>query len=272
MTYFNCHSSFQYFQFSKDLKKFFLLVCSAMAVICTSAQEKLADADNDATIRFKNEMVGGVNLHSGGWGLTFRRGWHMTGYKKHLMVFDLVNMRHPKQFKQANPFYDGSKPFFFGKLNYVFILRGGYGRQGIIYSKAERSGVEVRYHYGIGPSLGIAKPVYLDVIVDEAFNNDTLEFIQTRQYDPLDPDQASPESIYAPGPFLKGLGVSKFYPGAWGRLSLSFEYAAWQRKIAAIETGLIVDYFPKTIPIMAFNKNQPAYINFYISFIWGSKY
>lgn len=251
-------------------KGFFLFFLLLVLLKPSTAQEKLSSADKDAVILYKNEASGGLNIHSNGWGFTFRRGWHLTGYKKHLLEFDLVSMRHPKQYKQANPYFQNSKPFYFGKLNYVFLLRGGYGRQNILYSKGERSGVEVRYHYGIGPVLAIAKPVYLKVVVTRP-PNDSIYFEEIRQYTADDP-LLSPENINGPGPFFKGFDKIKLYPGGWGRFSLSFEYAGWHEKITAIETGVIVDYFPTAVPIMAFNKNQNMMVNFYISLLWGKKY
>src|SRR5690606_2157965 len=146
----------------------------------------------------------------------FKRGWHQTGYKKQMLDIDFVSMRHPKQYKNPNPYYPDSRPFFYGKLNFAYILRGGYGQQHVLFSKGDRSGVEVRYHYYFGADLGITNPVYLDVLVDDPFDS-LLKKIETRQYDPNDPVQQSVENIYGPGPYFQGLDQLKVYPGAYGK-------------------------------------------------------
>ena len=102
----------------------------------------VAGGQEEVNILYRNEASGGLVVHSNGFGVTFKRGWHLTGYKKHLLDIELVSMRHPKQYKQANIFYADAKPFFYGKLNFAYFLRGGYGRQNVLYSKGERSGVE----------------------------------------------------------------------------------------------------------------------------------
>lgn len=182
----------------------------------------------------------------------------MTGYKKQMLDIDIVSMRHPKQVKRANPYYTESRPFFYGKLNFVYIIRGGYGRQNILFSKAERSGVEVRYNYCIGADLGLTKPVYLQVLVDP----DSVG-LETRKYDPDDPDQQAVENIYGPGNYFKGFNELSLYPGGYAKFALSFEYAGWQQKVTAIEAGMVVDYFPiKGIPIMAHRKADKLFFNF----------
>ena len=235
------------------------------------AQDSLRTENDDVTILYRNEAEGGLNVHSNGFGITFKRGWHITGYKKKMLDIDLVSMRHPKQYKQPNPYYPDSRPFFFGKLNFVYILRGGYGRQNVLFGKGERSGVEVRYNYYMGADLGITKPVYLDVLLDDPFDS-LLKVIDTRKYDPNDPVQQSVENIYGPGPYFKGFSELKVYPGVYGKFALSFEYSGWQQKVTALETGVVLDYFPNAIPIMAYTPKENLYVNFYISLIWGGKW
>lgn len=251
--------------------KNYLFILGLLFSVQLFAQDSLRVAQDDVTILYRNEAEGGLNVHSSGFGITFRRGWHVTGYKKRLIDIDFVSIRHPKQYKQPNPYYPDSRPFFYGKLNFVYLLRGGVGRQHILFSKAERSGVEVRYNYCAGLDLGITKPVYLEILIDSPYDS-LVKIVDTRKYDPNDPKQQAVENIYGPGPYFNGLGELKAYPGVYGKFALSFEYAGWQQKVTAIEAGVVVDYFPKAIPIMAYNKNENLYVNFYISLLWGGKW
>lgn len=234
-------------------------------------QDTEREPASDVTILYRNEAEGGLTIHSNGFGITFKRGWHRTGYSKQMLDIDFVSLRDPKQYKLSNENYPDSKPYFFGKLNFGYILRGGYGRQNIIFSKAERSGVEVRYNYYGGLSLGITKPVYLDILLDNP-NDPNLKLIETREYDPNDPDQKQQENIYGPGPYFNGLDRLSIYPGGYGKFALSFEYAGWQQKVTAIETGVVVDVYAKGIPIMANEKKNNIFFNFYVTLIWGGKW
>ena len=252
------------------IQKILLIFFSLFSFHVFSQDSSRVDND-DVTILFRNEAEGGLTLHSNGFGLTFKRGWHLTGNQKKMLDIEFVSLRDPKQYKAANPYYPDSKPYYFGKLNFAYILRGGFGRQNIIFSKGERSGVEVRYNYYVGLSLGITKPVYLDILVDNP-NDSLTKVIDTRRYDPNDPDQQIQENIYGPGPYFNGLDHLSIYPGGYGKFAFSFEYAGWQQKVTAIETGVVIDAYPSGIPIMANDKKNNIFFNFYISLIWGSKW
>ncbi len=252
----------------------FLLFCICFYSSSAFAQDSTRTSAEEVNILYRNEASGGAIIHSNGFGITFKRGWHLTGYKKQMLDIDFVSLRDPKQYKLANPDYPDAKPYFFGKLNFAYILRGGYGRQNVIFSKGERSGVEVRYNYYGGLTLGITKPVFLDILVDNPNPNEPgTKKIVTRPYDPNDPDQQDQrEDIYGPGPYFQGLDLLSVYPGVYGKLAISFEYAGWQDKITAIETGIVVDAYAKKIPIMANSHNHNVFFNFYVSLIWGGKW
>ncbi len=248
-----------------------LLIFFGLLLLDAYAQDSTNVERSDVTVLYRNEAAGGITVHSNGFGVTFKRGWHLTGYKKQLLDIDFVSLRDPKQYKLANPYYPDSKPFFFGKLNFAYMLRGGYGRQNVMFSKAERSGVEVRYNYYAGLSLGITKPVFLDILIDNPF--DTLsKVIDTRKYDPNDPVQQIQENIYGPGPYFQGIDQLSIYPGGYGKFAISFEYAGWQQKVTALEVGVVVDAYPKSLPIMANSKKNNIFFNFYITLMWGGKW
>lgn len=229
-------------------------------------QNEASSTNDEGNILYRKEASGGILVHGNGWGITFKSGKHITGYRKRILNFDFVSLKHPKEYKVTNPIYiDSSKPFVFGKLNYVYVLRAGLGNQNIIFSKAERSGVEVRFNYYGGLNLGLTIPVYLDVIEED-------QFVVTKRYDPNDPSMQSVLNIFGKAPFFTGFSSMKAYPGIHAKTSLSFEYSGWQRKIAALETGITVDYFPNAIPIMAYNESENVYVNFFISLMWGGKW
>jgi hypothetical protein len=245
----------------------FLFSSAVPAQDSTKVAQPVANADDDVTILYRREACGGITIHSNGWGLTFKAGKHITGFRKRILDFEVISMKHPKEFRITNP-YDGAKSFIYGKLNNVFLVRGGWGYQNVLFGKAERSGVEVRYNYYLGIDLGITKPIYLDIIYTAP---DSLPFYISKRYDPNDPDQTV-DRIYGSSSFFSGFDKMQIYPGGYAKFAVSFEYAGWQQKIAALETGVMVDFFPKAIPIIAFNQNPNLFFNFYISIMWGGKW
>ena len=212
-------------------------------------------------------MSGGVIAHSGGFGFSYRRGKHVTGFKKRIFEIEVVNMRHAKEVKTQNPYFENSKGFYYGKLNTLQILRPGFGYQKILYGKEQKKSLEIRFCYFVGASLGFAKPIYLEILHETSMQ---FEFdLTTEKYNP---DEHFVDNIYGRAPYFKGFDEMKIYPGGYAKMGLSFEYADLHDDLKAIETGITVDVYPKTIPIMAYAKNQQVYLSLYINFIYGKKW
>ena len=166
-----------------------------------------------------------------------------------------------KEIKTINPYYSDSKSYVYGKLNYVYFLRGGLGIQHILNRKPYWGGVELSYLDHGGVTLGLAKPVYLYIIND----NERIE----KRYDP---NTDFTDNIYGRGPFLDGIQYTKFYPGIYGRAGLEFEFGTLNKRIQSLEIGGVLDYEPLGIPIMAYNPRQNFFLTLYLSFSMGKRY
>ncbi|MDQ3049999.1 MAG: hypothetical protein M3Q95_03835 [Bacteroidota bacterium] len=215
----------------------------------------------------KNEFTFGLNLHTSGWGVNVRRSKNITGYKKRVFEAELVNMKHPKEIRSVNPYFDNAKSFFYGKMNTMTVLRAAVGKQNVLFSKAEKGGVEVRLHYTGGLSLGILKPVYLNILYPTGIDREYEVVVEK-----YDPQSHYVDNIYGRAPFTQGLGEIKPYPGAYGKLGLTFEYGTHSEDIKSIETGITIDAYAKEVPIMALTENKQFFINFYINLLYGRKW
>ena len=125
------------------------------------AQNNPNEFQEEKPILLKNEASFGIIIHSNGFGIEGKRCYQKTYNRKLVLESQLVGMKHPKEIKSINPRFQNPKSFIYGKMNTLTILRLAVGEQRILYSKAERTGVEVRFNYLGGLSLGFAKPVYL---------------------------------------------------------------------------------------------------------------
>lgn len=228
---------------------------------------------------YEHELSFGIRLNTKGWGVFTNFGKKVSFDKSRFYHIEFAELRHPKEIKQSNDFGlirwgRTPKPFVFGKQNNFYALHFGWGRKIFLGDKAEKSGVEVNWSYILGPSLGILKPYYLDVIYKiETVGNEVQLFLDSRKYDPDDPDLfLNPSSIYGSTGFLEGIGEIKFYPGIHAKTSLVFDWANYSDFVKAIEAGISVDAYYKRVPIMIQENNKPYFVLLYLGIQFGKKW
>lgn len=222
----------------------------------------------DARVPFRREMYGGALLHGDGWGLHFHHAKYRTATDRRLLSIEVVGMKHPKEVKSFNPYYEDSRGYFYGKLNALTILRPTYGRKLQLTDKIRRSGVEINWVWGIGPSIGLLKPVYLEIGKPDAIPYDT--YVIER----YDPNAHNVQNIYGRASWLNGIGEIRPYFGGFGRMALNFEYSGRTTGIKAIETGVALDAYPVEVPIMAELdgvSNKQFFFQFYIAVQFGKR-
>lgn len=239
-------------------------------LVCVLATARAQQTIYDETrVLYRKELYGGGMIHGDGWGLNFFHGKHRTAKDRRLLGLEITGMKHPKEIKSFNPFYEDSRGYFYGKQNTMLILRPTYGRKRQIADKIRRSGVEVNYVWGIGPSLAFVKPVYLQIGKPDNFPYD---IIVTERYDPTVHDI---QNIYGRASWFNGFGEMRIYPGGFGRFGFNFEHSGQASGIKAIEVGVSMDAYPVVIPIMAELEgvvNKQFFFQFYLSVMFGKKY
>jgi len=250
--------------------KFFILIfCFYLSSVDLSAQEEngmtVVGKQEGSTLNvlYRNDAVGRIYASTRGFGFLYRRGKHITGKTRSFYEIDLQGLKHPKEVKVVGT-AENRKRYVYGKLNSVYLLRGDFGMQNVIFSKADYKAIEVRCSYALGPVVALAKPYYY----------------QLPNYDPdqqpeevrFNSESFTQDSVVGKGRFSSGLAETGFYPGINGKFNLSFEYATYTNLIRAIETGISVDYFPKALPIMARNSTENLIITLHVGFVFGKKW
>jgi len=225
------------------------------------------ELNNEARLVLGNEKSYAVLINSNGWGLNYRYGKRMDGFRKRLLDFDLAYIKHPKEIKTQNSYYTNQKRFVFGKLNTLVTLRTGIGIQKEIYSKFDKGGIAIKYFYEVGVSLAMLKPVYYQVVDSEVISdNKRIIYLSDRLFD-YTIHQVS--DIYSRSSFFKGIGETKFKPGIFAKFGLSFVYSNLYESINALEVGVIVDVYKSEVPIMATEKNEPYIISLFVNYRFG---
>lgn len=242
----------------------FVLVFLYSTYFSQSTTQAIENGD-DPNVLYRNEMSFGVFAHSRGFGLNFMRAKHVTGTRKRLLEVEALNMKHPKEIKVSNN-ADNSKRFIYGKLNNILLFRAGVGYQTTLFRRSDRKSVEIRTSYYVGGNVTFAKPNYILVYRESIVGTKYQESIK------YNPEVHTIDSISGRGPLVDGLSEMKIYPGVYAKVNLSFEYAPFSNKVKAIETGVVFDYYPNALPIMANNPTENFIVTLYVGFVFGKKW
>lgn len=249
----------------KSCKKILLLLTPVVLLFPLIGHTQLpAKQTNKAA--FKKEFYGGLTLHSSGWGGTFTYSKFLTAKTKRLFSFDIVSMKHPKEVKIKGALDENAKNYVYGKLNGLTVIRFGYGKKILLAEKLRDKGVQVGFSYSFGPSVGLAKPVYLDVVKILSGGRVT---VATEKYDP---EEHNLGNIYGKARGARGLAETKFYPGAFIKSGIDFEFGKQRAFIRNIEVGAILDGYPWRVPVMTEVKNPFLFPNVYLNLQIGRRH
>lgn len=204
----------------------------------------------------------GAMIHSNGWGLKFHRGHNVTNLRQFMWEIEFSTYKSTKELRITSQFPEG-RPYLYGKLNYLYFLRGGVGQQHILNRKPYWGGVQLSWLYYGGVSLGFTKPVYLYIIYTDS------GYPEEERYDP---EIHSYDNIYGRGSFFSGFFNVGFHPGVYLKTGLDFEFGTRNARINSLEIGGTLDFSPIPVPLMAYNPKQQFFLTIYLSVMIGKRY
>ena len=247
----------------RAIKLLLITILVAGSTLTSSAQAPAPDNDQ-VKLYYRSEYVFGGFLHTRGFGGYARYAQNLTGFSQLVYGFELSNMRHPKQQKISNPFYEDAKGYFLGKLNSLTVTRFNIGWQKVLFGKELEKGVKISYLTQFGPTLGWVAPVYLEITDGSVGSRD----ISVERYDP---DEHNIGNIYGRASFIYGVQNLSIYPGGHAKLAMNFEYSPLDESVKALEVGVTFDGYLQEVPIMARTDNYQFWTTFYVSFHFGKK-
>lgn len=254
------------------LNRLIVAISFALTPVILDAQEISIGNNEDQPIEeriiYSHETTLHATIHTRGLGGGVKIGRIRSIYKTTNWDFEVSYLRSQKQIKLLGQYFN-STSFVYGKLNDVLALRGGYEVEKRIYGKPYWGGVELRWLYEFGGALALLKPYYYAVVV--ASPSATGEYVQVLEYQTFDYNEQWIE-IIGKAPFKYGLNEIKFQPGIYAKGGMSFEIGTSKTMAQSIEFGMVAEYYPLGIPLMADNPKDYFLPTLYLSYSWGTRY
>lgn len=267
--------------------KFLLILAACLSLsLRVLAQEVIVPGQNYYEERkgivYNREFSVNFKLHTQGYSFGVDIGRLKTYYRTQFYSIEIGEIKHPKEFRQS---FEGRNPvtnqiaraFIFGKANNFIPLRVGFGETRYLSEKAKRKGLAIGVSYAVGPSLGILKPYYLDLLRDR--NDGSNQYISSERYSGTnDTIFLNIYKVFGSSGFAKGLGQVQLMPGAHAKFAVHFDWGAFDEFVKALDAGIMLDLYFKKVPIMVDSplvtnaENKPFFVNLYLNLQLGKRW
>lgn len=247
----------------------FLIALSHLTIAQEIIRDDETEQDVSEMILYSRQSSFKLIAGTQGFGFGFSFGKIKTIDNTNIWDFDAVSLTSLKQIKLVNTYFYNARPYVYGKLNNVFVIRGGYGREKRLFAKPYWGGVELRIKYIGGMSLALQKPYYYYVFLAGANTTEpSFDDLSTRKFD----DHENWAGIFGRAPFAEGITETTIAPGIHAKLALNFDIGKSKTILQAIEIGTIIEGFLPGVSIMADNRNQKLFCTLYLSYGFGSRF
>ncbi len=275
----------------KAMQSCFLLTCSLFLLTSVLSSSLLLNAQNsieDLTLDdlvYKKERTFSFQLHTSGWGLSGEFVKIHNIKKRSFYQIEVLTMRHPKEFRQQSIFASGrstARGYVFGKQNSFYNINFMFGRGRMLAEKGRKNGVAISMRYGAGPSLGITKPYYLELIYQivggyadtkhEGYNTENAHLFLDERY------------IFGASGIAFGWNELSFHPGIQGKFAVNFDWASYNEFVKALEVGVMMSaHFSgvessndgttnlRAVPIMISEDNKFIFANLFAKVSFGKR-
>jgi hypothetical protein len=221
--------------------------------------------EEEGVLVYNKQYAFGLKLATDGYGISYEIGWMKSLRWTNILQFELNEKKNPKEYKVSvsdNPFTSGT-PFIYGKQNYFYQFKLGFGQQFMIGGKGNKNGVAVSGIYAGGLSLGLLRPYYVQV-------EDSTGQVVNIKYNQADSAQFL-GNVYGGTGLGTGWGELKLKPGLHAKLALRFDYGRYNELLSAIEVGVNAEYYFNQVPEMVLAPNHSFFLNSYVTILFGKR-
>jgi hypothetical protein len=212
---------------------------------------------------YEKEVAYGINFNTNG-GLIGGFSVHYAKMIKPrvLATYSLegVNIKHVKE--QRIPSIIG-EIFTPGKQNYLVLLRPHYGREWILFKRADEQGIQVNFLCSGGLSLGLVAPY----IIEYQYKNQL--YTVREQYDPAKHEDFT-RMLRSTGFFGESLSKANAVVGGSFKIATAFEINTFRNNLTRFEAGVTADFMSKRVVIMPLAPhNNQNYLSAFFSICYG---
>lgn len=255
------------------MRKIIVTFFSILVLGTTAFSQSGFDNEELLGIVYNKEFTFDFRFHTNGiFSFAYNRAKIKSYYKTNFFQVEVGTLKHPKESKNNNRIISFQNnpggSYSFGKQNSLFLARGGYGQKRYFSEKQNRKGVAIGISYMGGVTLGVLKPYYLDLKVNQDGNP---IFVRTPYTEEYADEFLDVFSIINSSGFKYGWNDLSFVPGGHAKIGVHLDWGAYDEFVKGLEFGFMLDVFYKKVPIMIGEDNKMAFLNVYLSIQLGKR-
>lgn len=217
----------------------------------------------EGVLVYEKQSIFGLQLRTNGYGVFYELGKMKTNRKTNIYRIDITEVKDHKEEKLLNGGFLFGNPFIYGKQNFFYPITLGFGQQYIFGQKGNKNGVAVSGIWNAGVSIGLLRPYYIDVEV----NNEQKSI----KYTPEDSVAFLNGSFQGASGIGKGWNELKIKPGGFAKAAMRFDYGRYNESVNGLEIGMSVEAYASKIPIMLFQKDKRIFFQAYLAILFGKR-
>ena len=222
-------------------------------------------------------LIGG-KLNSDGWsGSTYfvkRKSYKLNNFWQ----INFSEIKHDKQTKQtgsnsAFPELGSATPYVFGKINNLYTLQIGFGKEKLLLPAVLEGNLSVSYRYSAGFSLAMLKPYYLKLIYADYSTTPATAQLEQQKYTKADSALfLNTNTILGASKWSTGLDKIDCVPGAYFETAIAITPGKNKMFIEVITLGINAAYYEKTLAIMADQTAYPWQVSLFAGLTVGKRW
>lgn len=227
---------------------------------------------------YNRGLLLGGRLNSNGWsGGVYYLVKNKPG-NYHVWQLHFSEVKHEKQVKQqaaSTTFTELGEPspFVFGKINNLYTLQVGYGKEQVLLPGVVEGNHSVGFRWNIGFSLAMLKPYYQRLVHVDYSQAEPVATLSEEKYSDENAELFLKTGYTLGGSkWSKGLDETSFVPGGYIDAAFVIIPAPSKGVVQAITLGCNAAVYTKPLPVMAAVKAFPYQVSLFAGLAIGKKW
>jgi hypothetical protein len=227
---------------------------------------------------YNHELLAGGKVNTNGWSGSVYYLKKKNKLTNNLWQLNFSEIKHEKQIKQqgsnkAFPQLGNAGPYIFGKINNLYTLQLGYGKEKLLSPDVLEGNISISFRYSGGLSLAMLKPYYLKLIyVDYTQPGDPATLKQVKYSSGNSDHFLNSGDVLSADKWSKGLDEIQYIPGLFAEACFVITPSKSKSFIQVVTLGANIAYYSKELPIMADQKAYPYQASLFAGLAIGKRW